>query len=154
MHIGENIKKYRLEKKLKQSELAEKSKVSRVAIGNYERGDRMPSAKILHSIATALNVTVNDLIGTLDFFGSKQQILYEVSNHPYLSPDDKGNFLDLMIKNYGLDGIESYDLFVLLLSSLGYTDAKIDRDTAYLFKKIKAQIELEMIMLKEDKEGD
>lgn len=61
MNIGENIKRIRLEKGWKQSDLAEKSNISRVAIGNYERGDRMPNIEILNKIAEALNVTLDDL---------------------------------------------------------------------------------------------
>lgn len=42
MTIGEKIKELRINKGLKQSELAEKAGVSRVAIGNYERNARQP----------------------------------------------------------------------------------------------------------------
>lgn len=62
MSIGTNIKNFRLKQKLKQSELAEKAGISRVAIGNYERDERIPNAKILLVIAEALNVTISDLV--------------------------------------------------------------------------------------------
>lgn len=63
MSLGENIKKYRRLKGLKQSELAELSGVSRVAIGNYERGDRTPNVDVIGRISVALDVPFNDLIG-------------------------------------------------------------------------------------------
>jgi transcriptional regulator with XRE-family HTH domain len=44
----------------------------------------------------------------------------------------------------------SYALFIKLLSSLEYKSDEISNNAAYLFKKIKAQIELEMILLKDD----
>lgn len=62
MNIGEKIKKLRIEKKLKQSELAEKSGLSRVAIGNYERGDRAPNIEILNKIAVALGTSTAELL--------------------------------------------------------------------------------------------
>lgn len=62
MSVGENIKKYRKLKGLKQSELAELANISRVAIGNYERNDRTPTVDILSNIANALNVDINLLI--------------------------------------------------------------------------------------------
>lgn len=63
MNIGENIKKYRKEKGLTQAELAKLSNVSRVAIGNYERSDRVPTTDIASKIADALQVDVNTLMG-------------------------------------------------------------------------------------------
>ena len=63
MSLGENIKRMRLEKHLKQSELAEKANISRVALGNYERNDRTPNATILKSIAEALETTTSQLLG-------------------------------------------------------------------------------------------
>ena len=62
MSIGDKLKNLRLSKKLKQSDLAEKSGVSRVAIGNYERGARQPNIEILSKIATALEVDITDLL--------------------------------------------------------------------------------------------
>lgn len=61
MTIGENIKKYRNLRGLKQSELAQMSGISRVAIGNYERGDRTPNVNILLKIANALDVSLYEL---------------------------------------------------------------------------------------------
>lgn len=62
MSIGDKLKNLRLSKKLKQSDLAEKSGISRVAIGNYERGDRQPNIHILYKIATALEVDITELL--------------------------------------------------------------------------------------------
>lgn len=67
MSIGDNIKKIRKSKGLKQSELAKLSNVSRVAIGNYERGDRTPNIDIIGRISSALKVSVSELIGDFNF---------------------------------------------------------------------------------------
>ena len=62
MSIGEKIKIQRLKKGMTQEDLANKSNLSRVAIGNYERGDRSPNMDILTKIADALKVQLNELI--------------------------------------------------------------------------------------------
>ena len=60
--IGANIKKYRTEKGIKQSELAEKTGVSANYIGILERGDKAPSLAMLVDIANALGVTADMLL--------------------------------------------------------------------------------------------
>lgn len=63
MDLGCMIKKLRKKQNLKQSELAEKAGISRVALGNYERNDRIPSAQILLKIANALETTLPEIMG-------------------------------------------------------------------------------------------
>ncbi len=60
--IGANIKKYRTEKGIKQSELAEKTGVSANYIGILERGDKVPSLAMLVDIANTLGVTADMLL--------------------------------------------------------------------------------------------
>lgn len=62
MKIGEKIKELRIKGNLSQAELAEKAQISRVAIGNYERGDRIPNIEILNKIASALNIDLSTLL--------------------------------------------------------------------------------------------
>lgn len=62
MNVGEKIKKTRLLKNMKQSDLAEKADISRVAIGNYERNERTPTVDVLEKIAIALDVDPNYLM--------------------------------------------------------------------------------------------
>lgn len=71
MTIGETIKQLRLEKGLKQEELAQMANISRVSIGNYERGTRTPTTEIANSIAKALNVPVGILLGDEEIFFSQ-----------------------------------------------------------------------------------
>ena len=63
MNIGERIKLLRNKKGLKQSELAEMANISRVAVGNYERGDRQPDIEIAARIADALGISIDELTG-------------------------------------------------------------------------------------------
>lgn len=66
MAIGDRIRNVRLNRNLKQSELADKACVSRVSIGFYERGERIPPADVAARIAKVLDIPVEYLLlGTL-----------------------------------------------------------------------------------------
>ncbi|WP_312693928.1 helix-turn-helix domain-containing protein [Leuconostoc pseudomesenteroides] len=60
------IKELRKQKKLTQSELAEKINASRMAIANYETDRNNPSYAMLSLIADALDTTVEYLQGKTD----------------------------------------------------------------------------------------
>ena len=64
--LGDKIKEIRLKRGLKQSELAQMASISREAVGNYERGDRIPNIEITQKIATALKVNINELLNKED----------------------------------------------------------------------------------------
>ncbi|MGL5258256.1 MAG: helix-turn-helix domain-containing protein [Proteocatella sp.] len=63
VNLGEQILKIRKRKNLSQDKLAEKIGVSRVAIGNYERGDRSPTAEVIVKLAKSLEVSADTLLG-------------------------------------------------------------------------------------------
>lgn len=63
---AERIKLLRKQKKLTQSELAEKINASRMAIANYETDRNTPSFAMLSLIADALDTTVEYLQGETD----------------------------------------------------------------------------------------
>ncbi len=54
--LKENIKKYRLSKKLTQEKLSEISGISSDYLSEIERGKKLPSLKRLFAIANALNI--------------------------------------------------------------------------------------------------
>jgi len=62
MIIGQRIKFFREDAGLTQSQLAELADISREAIGNYEKGRRVPPVDIAQRIAAALEMSVDDLI--------------------------------------------------------------------------------------------
>ncbi|MDT2419505.1 helix-turn-helix transcriptional regulator [Enterococcus avium] len=62
MDIGLCIKQQRQKLGMTQEELSELSGVSRVSIGNYERGDREPTVSIAIAIAEVLGVTLEELV--------------------------------------------------------------------------------------------
>lgn len=57
--IGKNIKKYRLEKKLRQEDLAEKTDLSTNYIGMLERGEKIPSLETLINILNILEISAD-----------------------------------------------------------------------------------------------
>lgn len=57
--IGKNIRKYRLERKMRQDTLAERAGLSVNYIGMVERGEKMPSLKTLICIVNALEVSAD-----------------------------------------------------------------------------------------------
>lgn len=48
---------------LTQNDISKITGISRVSIGNYERGSRVPDAEVLEKLASALNVSTDYLIG-------------------------------------------------------------------------------------------
>lgn len=66
--IGENIKKIRKEKKLKQEELGELLGVSAAMVSQWERGERNPKPETIQKIAKSLDKTVNELMWDIKSF--------------------------------------------------------------------------------------
>lgn len=60
--VGENVRKYRLERQLTQEEFAVKSGFSQQYISDLERGKRNPTVVSLYELAQALGVTPIELI--------------------------------------------------------------------------------------------
>ena len=62
MDIGKKIRALRLEKEVKQEELAEYLGVSVQAVSKWERGMSMPDISLLMPLANLLGVTVTELL--------------------------------------------------------------------------------------------
>lgn len=63
--IGNNIKKYRKERGMSQEELARELNVVRQTISKWENGLSLPDAQSAAKLAELLNVSIDDLLGTL-----------------------------------------------------------------------------------------
>lgn len=61
--ISENIKQLRKQNKMTQEQLADKIGVKRAIISKYESGKVEPSLTQIQNIATALNVSIESLLG-------------------------------------------------------------------------------------------
>lgn len=60
--VGLRVRRFRLERKITQEELAFRINTSAAYISNIERGRKKPSLEKLAEIAEVLGVTLNDLI--------------------------------------------------------------------------------------------
>jgi len=60
--FGENIKKFRKERKLTQEALADASEIERSYMGTIERGERNPTLLKVYRIAKALKVSAEQLL--------------------------------------------------------------------------------------------
>lgn len=63
MTIGEAMKEARIKKEYSQNQLSIKSGVLLLSISKYERGETFPNILNLISIADALGVTLDELVG-------------------------------------------------------------------------------------------
>ena len=60
--LGKNLKRIRDTKKLSQEQLSFEADVHRSYVSDIERGVRNPTIQIVHQFATALKVTMGDLL--------------------------------------------------------------------------------------------
>lgn len=100
--IGKNIRKYRLMKKLRQEDLAEKADLSINYIGAIERGEKIPSLETLLVIINALGVSADMiLVDVIDTgYVVKDSLLAEKLDK--LSAKDRAEIhdvIDTMIKH-------------------------------------------------------
>jgi transcriptional regulator with XRE-family HTH domain len=96
METGKIIASLRDKKGLSQTELADKSGVSRVMIGKYERGEATPSIDAAKKIADALEVSLDYLVG--EGINSKldKQALKRLQDLEQLEDDKKKTLFDLI----------------------------------------------------------
>lgn len=90
MTVGENIKKFRLEKSMTQKELGEMCGLADSAIRRYELGGANPKMETLHKIAKALDKSIILLVeGCEDKYPLSETLLEK------LKPDEKTTTLDI-----------------------------------------------------------
>ena len=75
--IGSFIAKCRKEKKMTQSELAEKLGVTDKSIGNWENGRNMPDLSLFKPLCDELGITINDLLSGEKISKDKYQEKFE-----------------------------------------------------------------------------
>lgn len=99
--IGKNIRKYRLMKKLRQEDLAEKAGLTANYIGMVERGEKIPSLetfiKILNTLGISADMVLCDVLD--NGYTIKNSMLNEKLEK--LAPEDRNRIyevIDTMIK--------------------------------------------------------
>ena len=100
--IGKNIRKYRLMKKLRQEDLAEKADLSINYVGAIERGENTPSLESLISIINALGVSADMILADVldNGYLVKDSLLAQKLDK--LSAEDRSQIydvIDTMIKH-------------------------------------------------------
>jgi len=63
MNVGKTITDLRKQKNWSQSDLANKTDISQVMVGKYERGDALPSIETAKKIADAFGISLDYLTG-------------------------------------------------------------------------------------------
>lgn len=80
IQFTQNLKRLRESHGLTRQELADMAGISSAAIGYYETGKREPQASTLIAIATALHVSVDDLLGYhVDDFDKAATLFHEAT---------------------------------------------------------------------------
>ncbi len=80
--IGQHIRKYRIEKGMKQEQLAELTNLSANYIGMVERADKIPSLTTFIRILNALNVSADMVLGDVlnDRYEIKSSLAFDRIN--------------------------------------------------------------------------
>ena len=105
--IGKFIARCRKDKKMTQSELAEKLGVTDKSIGNWENGRNMPDLSLFKPLCDELNITINDLLSGEKIKKDKYQEKFEeniVNTIDYSTKriNTYGNIIGLIIVIFGL----------------------------------------------------
>jgi transcriptional regulator with XRE-family HTH domain len=96
MNISKIIADLRDKKGWSQTDLADKSEVSRVMIGKYERGEAVPSIDAAKKIADALEVSLDYLVGEGINAHFDKKTLKRLEELELLDDDKKKTLYDLI----------------------------------------------------------
>ena len=140
-NIGLNIKKYRKEKGLTQTELADKLGKTLRTVQKYESGEILPSINNVYEIAEALEVFSNDIIGGVakgfNFFDVDIEEKKEMIDHPqhYNQGIEAIDYIESHKMNFNIGNVIKYVTRAKhkgteledLKKSLWYLQREIDR---------------------------
>ena len=99
MTLGERIKIVRIQKKISQANLAKNAGVHQKNISKYENGGVVPSAITLKSIANALGVTTDYLVGNVQEDIIKDTIILKYFKEVDKMPDSLKSALLTIIES-------------------------------------------------------
>lgn len=98
--FGQRLVHFRTRKKLLQKELAEKADITPTALNYYEKDKREPNVLIIKKLASALEITGDELLG---FSSSSNQLSSEAKRIAMLydkANDDDKAVVQLTLKKY------------------------------------------------------
>jgi transcriptional regulator with XRE-family HTH domain len=96
MNKGSIITTLRDKNGFSQSDLADKSEVSRVMIGKYERGEAIPSVDTAKKIADALGVSLDYLVGETNQVSFDKRTVERIKDLEQLEESKKQTLYDLI----------------------------------------------------------
>ena len=96
METGKRIALLRDKLNWSQTDLADKSNVSRVMIGKYERGEAVPSIDAAKKIADAFEVSLDYLYGEGQNVSFDKKIVERIKDLQLLEPDKRKTLFDLI----------------------------------------------------------
>jgi transcriptional regulator with XRE-family HTH domain len=96
MNTGKIIAELRDKKEMSQVDLADKSGVSRVMIGKYERGEAVPSIDFAKRIADAFEVSLDYLVGEGQNVAFDKKILQRINDIQKLDEGTKDKLFFLI----------------------------------------------------------
>jgi transcriptional regulator with XRE-family HTH domain len=105
--IGKFIAKCRKNKKMTQSELAEKLGVTDKSIGNWENGRNMPDLSLFKPLCDELGITINELLSGEKISKDKYQEKFEENivntiNYSTKKINNYSNVIGLLLVIFGL----------------------------------------------------
>ena len=96
--IGKNIRKFRLARKLRQEDLAEKTDLTTNYIGMVERGEKIPSLetfiKIVNALGVSSDMVLTDVLET--GYTVKNSMLNEKQKLEKLVPEDRNRIYEVI----------------------------------------------------------
>lgn len=94
--IGKNIRKFRLMRKLRQDDLAEKVGLSTNYVGALERGEKVPSLETLIDIINALEISADMVFCDVIHTGYEVKISLLNEKLEKMSPEDREKVYDVI----------------------------------------------------------
>ena len=102
MEINKIIADLRKEKDWSQADLANKTGISQVMVGKYERGDASPSIEVAKKIADAFEVSLDFLVGkglNATFDKKTMQRIEDIQKLDDITQDMLFNLIDTVIRD-------------------------------------------------------
>lgn len=96
MKMSEIISNLRKDRKWSQTDLAEKTEISQVMVGKYERGDATPSIDVAKRIADAFGVTLDYLVGDSKSISFDKKTLQRLEDLQEMEESKRNTLFDLI----------------------------------------------------------
>lgn len=103
MKTSKVISELRKQKGWSQSDLANKTGISQVMVGKYERGDASPSIEVAKKIADAFAISLDSLVGEGINASFDKKTLTRIKDIQTLDPNTQGvlfNIIDTYIRDF------------------------------------------------------